>query len=229
MEIQWIKGSKEDIGERIVTGPRWYRQFTVPSFYVIPMDPIPPNSSLCTTAQITANWSDQVLENVDFSGCRFLNCVFERTVFQKCTFEDCEFESSDLSLASIAGSSFNSVLFRNCRLRGIHWHQAGFSFDAQFLDSKLDYSSFFGMKLNKIRFSGSSLKEVAFVDAVAREAKFDRCDLVGAAFNHTDLGRADFTGARNYTIDVTNNQVKGAMFDLPEAVSLLSFLGIKIR
>ena len=85
------------------------------------------------------------------------------------------------------------------------------------------------MKLNKIKFSGSCLKEVTFIDTVARDAKFDRCDLAGAVFNHTDLGRADFTGAQNYTIDVTHNQVKGAVFDLPEAVSLLSFLGIKIR
>ena len=188
----------------------------------------PANGSLHTSENFKDNWSNRILERVEFCGCRFTNCVFERTVFSGCAFEDCEFESCDLTLASIVGSSFSSVVFRDSKLHGIAWHQAGFSFDASFLDSQLDYSSFFGMKLNKTRFTGSRLTEVTFVDAVAREADFSRCELKGTVFLQTDLIRAKFTGARNYAIDVRENQVKGATFDLPEAVSLLSYFGIKI-
>lgn len=195
----------------------------------IPMDHIPTADSTYASEEITANWSDEVLEGVDFSRCKFSNCTFERTTFNRCTFQSCEFESSDLSLANVTGSSYSSVIFRNCKLRGINWYQTGFAFNATFLDSLLDYSSFFGMKLNKTRFSGTRMREVVFTDASVREAKFDGCNLAGAVFNHTDLERAIFTGAQNYVIDVTQNKVKGAVFELPEAMSLLSCLGIEIR
>ena len=114
-------------------------------------------------------------------------------------------------------------------LHGIAWHQVGFAFDVAFLDCQLDYSSFFGMKLNKVRFTGSRLKEVAFIDAVAKGAHFGGCDLGGAVFSHSDLSRADFSGAQGYDIDVTQNQVKGAVFELPEAVRLLSYFGIRLK
>jgi len=188
----------------------------------------PANGSLQTSETFKENWSGQRVERVEFCDCAFTNCAFERTVFSDCAFEDCEFESCDLTLADIAGSSFSSVVFRNCKLHGIAWHKAGFSFDAAFLDSRLDYSSFFGMKLNKTRFTGSRLTEVTFVDAVAREADFSRCELKDTVFLQTDLSRANFTGAKNYSIDVRENQVKGAKFDLPEAVNLLTSFGIKI-
>lgn len=188
----------------------------------------PANGSLQTSETFKENWSGQRVERVEFCGCTFNHCVFERTVFSDCVFEDCEFESCDLTLAEITGSSFSSVVFRNCKLHGIAWHKVGFSFDAAFLDSRLDYSSFFGMKLNKTRFTGSRLTEATFVDAVAREADFSRCELKDTVFLQTDLTRANFTGAKNYAIDVRENHVKGAIFDLPEAVNLLTSFGIKI-
>jgi len=193
------------------------------------MNDVPSDRSLQSSAKFSANWTDGILEGVEFYDCKFNQCVFERTVFRDCAFENCEFESCDLTLASIVGSTFNPVVFRNCKLHGIAWHQAGFSFDTSFLDCQLDYSSFFGMKLNKLRFNGSRLTEVTFVDAIARDARFTGCELQGAVFNQTDLSRADFTGARNYAIDMRQNQVKGATFELPEAVNLLSFFGIKVK
>ena len=193
------------------------------------MTEIPRKDAVCDTEKITGNWSDQVFERVEFFNCEFKNCVFERAIFRECMFENCEFESSDLSLASIVGSSFSPTVFKKCKLHGIAWHQVGFAFDVAFLDSHLDYSSFFGMKLGKIRFTGSRLTEVTFVDSIVRDGNFVGCDLSGTVFNHTDLSRANFMGAQNYTIDVTNNQVKGATFELPEAVRLLSFFGIKIK
>ncbi|MDB6078985.1 MAG: pentapeptide repeat-containing protein [Akkermansiaceae bacterium] len=175
------------------------------------------------------NWSGKELDRVEFSGCGFRQCGFERTVFRDCLFEDCEFEACDLTLAEVTGSSFNPAVFRNCKASGIVWYRVGFAFDAAFLDCQLDYSSFFGMKLNRVRFTGSRLKEVTFVDAVAKDVHFKGCDLEGAVFTHTDLSRADFTGAMRYDINVTQNQVKGAIFDLPEAVRLLSYFGIKLK
>lgn len=189
---------------------------------------VPADGSLQTSGTFRGNWNGRVLERVEFCGCKFTNCVFERTTFRDCAFEDCEFQSCDLTLASIVGTSFSSVVFLDCKLHGIAWHQAGFSFDASFSECQLDYSSFFGMKLHKTKFTGSRLTEVTFVDAVAKDANFSRCELKGTVFLQTDLSRANFTGARNYSIDVRLNQIKGAIFDLPEAVNLLTPFGIKI-
>jgi len=47
-------------------------------------------------------------------------------------------------------------------------------------------------------------------------------------FVKTNLMNADFSEAINYNIDVRLNEVKKAIFTLPDAINLLQHLGIQI-
>ncbi len=59
-----------------------------------------------------------------------------------------------------------------------------------------------------------------------KKADFDGSDLQHATFRGTDLSEADLSTAKNYEIDPLHNTLKKAKFSLPDAVGLLSGLGI---
>ena len=57
---------------------------------------------------------------------------------------------------------------------------------------------------------------------------FADVDLSGTLFHQADLRKANFRGAKNYSLDVRTNKVEGAKFSFPEAISLLSSFGIDL-
>ncbi len=54
-------------------------------------------------------------------------------------------------------------------------------------------------------------------------------DFAGARFSTTNLSKADFRGATNYSIRPDNNKLKKAKFSLPEATLLLYGLDIELE
>jgi fluoroquinolone resistance protein len=63
--------------------------------------------------------------------------------------------------------------------------------------------------------------EVNFAETDLEGAIFTGTDFKDAVFLRTNLTKADFVGAENYTLSVTDNKTKGARFALPEAIRLL--------
>jgi len=89
-------------------------------------------------------------------------------------------------------------------------------------------SNFLGLPLG-----GTAIKGCLARDADFREADLSRSDLTGtdftaSLFGKTNLTGADLTQARNYAIRISDNKVKDAKFSMPEAMSLLYCLDIKI-
>jgi fluoroquinolone resistance protein len=84
------------------------------------------------------------------------------------------------------------------------------------------------MKLEKMVFAGCSLLEVDFAEADLGGAGFDQCGLAGAMFDRTNLEKADFRGAVNYSIDPTTNKIKKARFSLDGVAGLLDKYDIEI-
>ncbi len=82
--------------------------------------------------------------------------------------------------------------------------------------------------LRNFVFEDSILIDVDFSSANMQRAQFANCDLSGATFRNTNLSRADFSTAKNYDIDPKINILAKAKFSMPEAVSLLSGLGIEL-
>jgi uncharacterized protein YjbI with pentapeptide repeats len=71
-------------------------------------------------------------------------------------------------------------------------------------------------------------KETDFTEADISEGNFEGTDFEGTRFLKTKLMKANFKNARNYSIDIRNNTIKGAQFSFPEAMSLLNGLEITI-
>jgi uncharacterized protein YjbI with pentapeptide repeats len=175
----------------------------------------------------------QTLTGLEFEDCSFVSCNFSETKFVKCKFLECTFRSCNLSVISVAGCSFGDVSFEESKVIGVNWTQANwprirlnspFRFDKSILDN----CSFYGLGLKGLAMVECKAREADFRHADCSEANFTHTDFAGSMFGSTNLSRADFSEARNYNIDISNNVIKKARFTWPDAMNLLRHLDIEI-
>jgi fluoroquinolone resistance protein len=173
------------------------------------------------------------LRDRKFYDCEFRRCNFTESRLLNCKFDGCHFIDCNLSTAKIKGTSFQEVAFKTCKLVGIdwttaHWPSISLTGMIGFDECILDGSSFFGLYLQELKLEACHAHDVDFAESDCEHASFIQTDFASSRFHHTKLGKADFTDAANYAIDVHTNTVAGAKFSLPEAVSLLQGLGIEL-
>ncbi|MCC6616484.1 MAG: pentapeptide repeat-containing protein [Anaerolineae bacterium] len=172
--------------------------------------------------------------NSEFSECKFVRCDFSETHFQNCRFIECAFEDCTMKMTTVGGTTFARVRFSRCNLLGVNWTDANWSEWATKISAlafdgcDLKYAVFLGLKLKGLTMTACNATEANFAEADLTEANFDGTDFAGAIFLHTDLTRANFAGARHYTINLNDNRSQGARFALPEALRLLFALDIVI-
>lgn len=170
-----------------------------------------------------------VLARLSFSHCTFTNARFDRVDFTATEFSDCLFDHCELTLPNLTNADLKTVRFKDCKLVGADFRKGDSRFLAlAFENSLVDTCNFSGLKLKATPFLRCVLRETRFVGSVLSEAVFDGSDLEGTLFHECQLENASFSQARNYAIDPLTNKLKGARFSLPEAVSLLMGLGIKL-
>lgn len=87
---------------------------------------------------------------------------------------------------------------------------------------------FQGLDLRRTRFINCSLKDIDFSDAKLGHAEFTHSVLENSAFHGADLTDADLRYASRYLIDPKYTRLKGTKVDLPEAVSILTAIGLDI-
>jgi fluoroquinolone resistance protein len=172
-----------------------------------------------------------VINRVDFDTCTFTKCSFHETAFHACKFQHCTFLDCDLSLVNFTDSSFLEVVFKKTNLISIDWTKTSLSKknylkQVDFFECVLNYSTFVGISLKNTSFTHCIAHEVDFSDADLTKTDCKYTDFMNSRFANTNLNEADFSGAINYLIAVTNNNIKKARFSMPEALSLLSTLDI---
>jgi len=169
----------------------------------------------------------------EFRECRFVRCCFSESVFRSCVFDECVFVECDLSLVKLPHSVFSSTRFECSKIIGVNWTEARWPMSrlvvpVRFEKCVISHSTFLGLKLNGVRVTECTAKDVDFRETDLSKADFSGTDLTGAQFGGTNLTGANLESARNYTIGLAENTLKGARFSLPEAMSLLSGLDIEI-
>ncbi len=173
------------------------------------------------------------LRNVAFSGCLFDRCSFGGAELSGCSFTDCTFTTCDLSLAKVPTSRFIDVRFLDSKLVGFDWtivdRPAKLALQVSFERCLVSQSSFFGVNLHGLRLLDSTAREADFAAADLGDAVLTRTDLAGALFSDTNLTGADLRGATGYLIDPLQNRVRKARFSMPDAIGLLTGLGVQIE
>jgi fluoroquinolone resistance protein len=175
------------------------------------------------------------LSSIEFEDCTFERCVLTSCTLYRCRFTNCRFIACDLSLVQVPNSLFSVVAFERSKAVGVDWTKAGGTPTAWlmmsfgFTECVLDYSSFFGLSLRTIKLVRCHAQAADFAEADLSGADCSGTDFTESKFLHTNIEKADFTGATGYAIDPTANRVKQARFSLPEAISLLRGFDVVIE
>jgi uncharacterized protein YjbI with pentapeptide repeats len=174
------------------------------------------------------------IQGSEFHDCRFETSSFVESTFEKSRFMDCRFLDCDLSLVRVSGSIFTHSTFARCKIIGVDWTQANWSGSVLekpigFVSCNISHSTFIGLKMERLILRDCKALDVDFREAQLRQADLSGAVLTGSLFQGTDMTEADLRGAREYSIDVTQNEIIGAKFSLPEAMALLFSLDIDLE
>ena len=169
----------------------------------------------------------------EFAECTFIDCDFSEARLSRCIFEDCRFIKCNMSVLKVDGSKFSDVVFEECKLSGIDWTKAAYSdimlgSPFTFLNSVLDYSSFYGLILQELVMKECRVHDTDFRESDLSFADLRETDFTDSLFRNTNLSGAYLTLAENYRIDIYVNTIKGAKFSRYEALSLLESLDITL-
>ena len=171
--------------------------------------------------------------NGAFSGCLFDRCSFGGAECNGCSFTDCMFTTCDLSLTRVPTSRFIDARFLDSKLVGFDWtivdRPAKLALQVGFERCVVSQSNFAGVNLRGLRLIESTAREADFAAADLTDAIFTGTDLAGALFSDTNLTGADLRGATGYLIDPLQNRVRKARFTMPDAIGLLTGLGVLIE
>lgn len=172
----------------------------------------------------SADLQDKIFEKCKFNHCTFLDCDFSGVEFADCSFENCS-----VGPVKVFDTSFRNVIFQNSKLVGVDFSKCSTSFfELHFLQSLVDTCNFSATKMTVSTLSDSTIRGCTFGETDLRKVIFQNCDLNGSAFHLAKLEKADFRTAKNYSINPASNKIKGALFSLPGAISLLHAFDIKL-
>jgi fluoroquinolone resistance protein len=174
-------------------------------------------------------YDDKNLDSIYFDDCTFIKCDFSKSIISNCRFTECKFVNCDLSLSSLKSCTLNDVIFENCKLLGVSWSSCQEPFNVTYNSCNLSQNSFHLMDLRQMKFVDSLIKDSGFEECNLERALFDNCDLELTSFIKNNLKKANFETSKNYLIDPSQNDISNAQFSLPEALSFLSLLPIKIK
>jgi len=166
----------------------------------------------------------KTFEECVFEDCRFLDCAFEKTRFQECCFHGCV-----ISAVNVTGCRWLRPAFTTCKVIGIDWTRVALLKEPEFQSCQLNYSNFRMLALPKTKMVNCQAYEIELAETDFTGADFTGTDFARSRFFKTNLAGADFRGAKNYEIDITNCNIKKAKFSYPEVSSLLHHLDITIE
>jgi len=165
-----------------------------------------------------------------YENCVFNNCDFSNADLSNFSFSECEFSGCNISMAKLTKTSFNDIVFKDCKLLGLYFEDCHSTpFIVAFENCILNFSSFYKQKLKKTVFRNSTIQEVDFTDADLHSSVFDQCDLTKTKFENTILEKVDLRTAFNYSINPELNKIKKAKFSIPGIIGLLDKYDIEIE
>lgn len=179
------------------------------------------------------------LSEESVEGCRFVDCVFSGCEFDgcrlsRCYFSECRLENCVLRDLKTRGTEAKFLTLNACTVSGVNW---GLLLPADGFSQVFDrvsgcvfrYGTFLRHNFRRMDLSDSSFAGCTFAECDFSEANLRKCVLRDCDFTRCDLSKADFRDAEGYRVDAVSCKVKGARFSLPEAVTLLYSLGVRIE
>ena len=185
-------------------------------------------------------FENQIFKKESCEGLDLKHKLFSRVIFEHCDFSKADFSSSrflecrvvncNLSLIKLTGCRLQEVEFENCKLVGVDFTQSNPMFLAiQFKKCLIGTSNFSGLELKNGVFHECTIRDTYFKESTLIGTDFAKSDLAGTIFHNTNLSKANFLGAINYSINPLTNKLSKARFSKLEALSLLDHMDIIVE
>jgi len=168
-----------------------------------------------------------------FERCEFVDCDFNESEFTNCKFVECVFKHTNLASVKLTQARFIETRFELCKIIGVNWtllNWTGITLSAPigFDSCDISFSAFNSLKLPGLIVRNCKSRDVGFESCDLTGADFCKTDLTNTRFNSSKLNDCDFREASNFSINPTENSIKGANFSFPEVLNLLSSFRIKM-
>lgn len=165
------------------------------------------------------------LSNCQFYACHLSTMDFSGTLLEECLFKECH-----LSLVDLKGTKLRDVKFENCKIEGVDFSKCDtFIIDMDLEGCLIRNCSFSNLNLKKHSFKRSQIIDSDFFEMELEECDFSNTVLTGTTFENCNLSKANFTNAKDYHISLSFNNIKKAVFTLPDAVGLLKDFDVVIK
>ena len=163
------------------------------------------------------DFTEETFYDCDFSDCTFIDCTFENCKLDHSVLSECQFIRCTITGLKTTMSRAKFTELQNCTLNNIDWLslQGDGSFAdpiEKLQDCRLKYNTFTEMNLTKFNFAGNEIQR----------------SMLDTEFYQCDMRKANFKEASGYKVDIFGCKLQDAKFSLPEAVSLLGDLRIKL-
>jgi uncharacterized protein YjbI with pentapeptide repeats len=174
--------------------------------------------------------SNGIVSGKEFYRCKIKGCNLTETDLSNCAFEECGFFECNFSNPVIRHLKLINVEFTESKIVGINFYNCDqLLFDCAFIKSNLQNCNFSDLKMKRARFIGCKIDECDFENAYLVEAEFDDSVFRETLFHNCNLEKASFFEAKGYEIDPRNNNVKKAIFSVPDVLSLIESFDVVIK
>ncbi len=178
-------------------------------------------------------FTEETFYDCDFSDCTFIDCTCENCKLDHSVLSECQFIRCTITDLKTTMSRAKFTGLQGCTLNNIDW--MSLQGDGSFADPieklqgcRLKYNTFTEMNFTKFNFAGNEIQRSMFAKCNLVSADFEKCDLLDTEFYQCDMRKANFKEAGGYKVDIFGCKLQDAKFSLPEAVSLLGDLRIKL-
>ena len=181
----------------------------------------------CEFTSLSQNNED--LKSKSFYDCVFKGCDFTGSDFTDSLFSECKILSSNLSLVLMATTKMQNAYFHDCKISGVNFtHINTLILQIDFKNSLITDCIFSSLPLKDKDFINCQIKNSDFYQTNLTGSNFSGSNLKDSIFENTNLSKTNFKEAQNYSINPLINKIKDAQFSMPDAITLLKPLGIKI-
>ena len=179
---------------------------------------------------VSIDFTLQPFKKGEYDNCTFTDCNFENLHISNTSFLECTFIECNLTNVKFGGTTLNQVTFESCKLLGADFSICEpFMLDIRFRESILHLANFTQLPLKGTSLISCQVCEVDFTGADLSQAIFTASTLSKTIFENTNLTKADFTTAIDFSIDTTNNNMKGAMFSRDNLEGLIKHLQLNLN
>src|SRR5690606_34847999 len=140
---------------------------------------------------------------------------------------DVVFSNCDLSNADFSRCVFHRTEFRNSKLIGVNFAEAGVR-HTLFSDCMMNYAAFGFSLCAFTSFEKSSLRQADFYEAEFKETAFTGCEMEEINFSETDLNGVDLSTNRFESIQVSVEKLAGCTVSPNQAIAFARQLGLRI-